>query len=393
MDWTILTPRKVVFGWGRRHEVADLARAMGRRAWIVCGSRTLVQQGVLAELQGRLESAGIRAPLLTTATREPEVADVDAAVADLHSAGLADGDFVIGMGGGAGLDLAKAVAARATNLRGESVRDYLEGVGSGLTIDVDPLPLLAIPTTAGTGTEATKNAVISSFDPPFKKSLRSERMVPDLVLVDPELTVSCPPEVTAPSGMDAITQLIESYLSCRATPFTRAIALDAVCEVLGQDGGPPAIVTAVTSPGDQTARERMSFAALMSGMALANSGLGLAHGVAAALGVHCRVSHGLACAVLLPIALRANQHVCEQDLRTLGRRMSLDADEHELSSAVIARIESINEQVGIPVRLGALGVGEDQIPAIVASSHGNSLSGNPRVIDDEELAGILRSNL
>ena len=178
---------------------ANSPAALGRRAWIVSGSRTLQKQGTIDELQQHLTKAGVASELLATVTREPEVADVDDTVARLMEAGLREGDFMLGIGGGAGLDTAKAVAALATNRHGDSVRDFLEGVGRGLTIDHDPLPMLAMPTTAGTGTEATKNAVISSYDPPFKKSLRSERMMPDAVLVDPELTVSCPPSVTAHS--------------------------------------------------------------------------------------------------------------------------------------------------------------------------------------------------
>src|SRR5262249_50269566 len=151
--------------------------------------------------------------------------------------------------------------------------------------------------------EATKNAVISSIEPPFKKSLRSDLMVPRVVLVDPELSVSVPPAVTAQTGIDAITQLIESYISRRATPIPRAMAVQGLQLAL------PAIGEAFENGNSRPSREAMSHAALLSGMALANSGLGMAHGVAAALGVHCNVPHGLACAVMLPVALRVNREV------------------------------------------------------------------------------------
>lgn len=400
MEYTILTPRKIVFGWGRRREVGGLARSLGRRAWIVCGSRTLERQGMLAELQERLESAGVASELLTTVTREPEVQDVDGAVARLLEAGVREDDFVLGIGGGAGLDTAKAVAALATNRQGESVRDFLEGVGRGLTIDSDPLPMLAMPTTAGTGTEATKNAVISSYDPPFKKSLRSERMVPDVVLVDPELTVSCPASVTAQSGMDAITQLVESSVSHRATAYTEALCQQSLQQIwifLEE----PAIVRTVEQPDDRIAREAMSHAALMSGMALANSGLGMAHGVAAALGVHCHVPHGLACASLLPIAMTANASVlAPMNGVAIWLTTNMDVVLGDTEDAVAATIRQgieevrrINHRIGIPSRLGDLGVTKNQIPDIVRSSRGNSMNGNPRDIDDEELAAILTANL
>ena len=393
MQYTLLMPRKIVFGWGRRSEVGDLARPLGRRAWIVSGSRTLERQGTIAELCDSLDKAGVASELLTTVTREPEVEDVDNAVARLIDAGIREGDFVIGIGGGAGLDTAKAVAALATNRHGDSVRDFLEGVGAGLTIDNDPLPMLAIPTTAGTGSEATKNAVISSYDPPFKKSLRSERMVPDTVLVDPELTVSCPPTVTAYSGMDAVTQLIESFISRRSTHVTYGLCREALEALFWFDDW-RAPVTAFEDPTDRTAREAMSHGALMSGIALANSGLGMAHGVAAALGVHSRVTHGLACAVLLPIAMEANREVSESRLDQLGYWLkdSIDTDRVPSQDAIV-EIRSMNKRLGIPSRLSDLGVTEDQIPDIVRSSRGNSMSGNPREIDDEELAEILLANL
>src|SRR5262249_52038465 len=189
------------------------------------------------------------------------------------------------------------VTQDATN----SVLDYLEGVGKGLKIVNTPLPVLAMPTTGGTGSEVTKNAVVSSYDPPFKKSLRSELMLPRIVLVDPELAVSVPPHVAAWTGMDAITQLIESYVSRRATPATQQMAWTGLRQAATN------LVDAFRDGASRSAREGMAMAALLSGIALANSGLGMAHGVAAALGVHCQVPHGLACAVMLPTAIEVNR--------------------------------------------------------------------------------------
>ena len=211
--YDFFAPNRIVFGWGRRTEIGTIARSLGTRAFVVGGSRTLDGNGTMDELCRLMVSAGVAVERLVTQTREPDVADVDATVARLRETTVRDGDFVVAVGGGSAIDLAKAVAALATNTHGEGVQDFLEGVGRGLKIERPPLPLLAIPTTAGTGTEATKNAVISSFDPPFKKSLRSDLMVPKAVLVDPELTLSLPRDITAHTGMDAITQLIESLIS------------------------------------------------------------------------------------------------------------------------------------------------------------------------------------
>ena len=389
LDYDFLSPPRIVFGWGRRREIGALAAGLGRRAFIVQGSRTLAAGDILIKLHDSLLAAGVEAALLGTISREPEVSDVDEFTARLSQNRPADGDFVLAIGGGSAIDLGKAVAAMATNRESSTVRDYLEGVGRGLKIEHAPLPVLAVPTTAGTGSEATKNAVISSHDPPFKKSLRSDLMVPRVVLVDPELTVSVPPRTAAYTGMDAITQLIESFISCRAKPMPRALAIQGLHLAL------PAIEEAVKNGTSRPAREAMAHAALLSGMALANSGLGMAHGVAAALGVHCNVPHGLACAVMLPTTLRANRDAALSDLATLGRatlNQSFDNDAYA-ADAFVTRIETLCRSIGIPERLSAIGVEQGQLTEVVRGSHGNSMSGNPREISDDELFGILERML
>lgn len=396
VPYDFFAPNRIVFGWGRRTEIGSLTKSLGSRAFIVSGSRTLEANGTIDELCRSMQSAGVTTERLATQTREPEVADVDATVERLLSLGVRDGDCVVAIGGGSAIDLAKAVAALATNRHGESVKDFLEGVGRGLKIERAPLPLLAMPTTAGTGTEATKNAVISSFDPPFKKSLRSDLMVPKVVLVDPEMTVSLPRDITAHTGMDAITQLIESLISRRAKPIPRAICSQGIGPALW------AMFKLSHDLTNRSARETMSHAALLSGIALANSGLGFAHGVAAALGVHAKVPHGLACAVMLPSALQLNQEVSKDELGPLGRscfvalrdELSLPAfglttTNVESATRLILVIESLNEQLGIPNRLSALGVAREQLPAIAKSSRGNSMDGNPRDVSDEELLTTL----
>jgi len=232
--------------------------------------------------------------------------------------------------------------------------------------------------------------VISSYDPPFKKSLRDGRLVPRIALLDPELSVSVPPGVTAASGMDAITQLIESFISRKARPIPQALA------VAGLEMALPAIGQAVADGSSRPAREKMAHAALLSGMALANSGLGFAHGVAPALGIHCRVPHGLACAVMLPAALRVNREVRRTELSRLarlliGRASSLPPD--EAIEALIVEIEGLCEKIGLPRRLSRLGVKPRQIPALVSSSRGSSMSANPRDVSDAELTALLEAML
>jgi len=389
LQYDLIAPQKIVFGWGRRREVGTLAAALGRRAFIVEGSRTLAANGTLSEIFDLLVSAGMQVVPLAMISREPEVIDVDTAVGRLRDHGAGPGDVVIAIGGGSAIDLAKAATALATNRDGESANDYLEGVGRGCTIVAPPLPLVALPTTGGTGTEATKNAVISSFEPPFKKSLRSELMVPRMVLVDPELSVSVPSATTAWTGMDAITQLVESYICRSARPIPQALAVDGLRRAV------PAIVEAVRDGTSRPARESMAHAALLSGMALANSGLGLAHGVAAALGVHSRVAHGLACAVMLPVALRVNRHVRQRELAVLAHAVleGTWASDALAADAFIEKIGQLSDAVGVPRRLREIGVRREQIPAIVGGSRGNSMNGNPREVPDEELTILLEEML
>ncbi len=391
LQYDFLAPPKIVFGWGRRCEIGPLAAGLGRRAFIVSGSRRLLADGVIDELSAALKDAGVEPIRLAQIHREPMVEDVDQATRTVRNEHADDGDFVLAIGGGSAIDLGKAAAAMATNGGGASVRDFLEGVGRGLTIDRPPLPVLAMPTTGGTGSEATKNAVISSNDPPFKKSLRSDRMIPRTVLVDPELSVTVPPNVTAQTGMDATTQLIESYISRRARPIPRSLAVQGLQLAL------PAIVEAVENGSSRPAREAMAHAALLSGMALANSGLGMAHGVAAALGIVCNVPHGLACAVMLTAALRANREVACAELAALERAVesasqagdSPRANDESGADAFVARIDTVARAIGIPRRLSEIGVQAEQIPTLVAQSRGNSMSGNPRDVSDDELTEIL----
>jgi alcohol dehydrogenase class IV len=384
------SPRQVLFGWGRRAEIGKLAAALGRRALLIVGSRTLERLQTIDELTSHLQKAGLETRILARIDHEPEVRDVDAAAAKWAEwGGVQPGDLAIGIGGGSAIDLAKAAAAMAAHRDQGSVVDFLEGVGKGKTLMHSIPPILAIPTTAGTGTEATKNAVISSYDPPFKKSLRHERMTPSAVLIDPELTVGLPAAVTAQSGMDAITQLLESYLSRRAKPIPQALCIQGLQMAL------PALPRAFADGEDRPAREAMAHAAFLSGLALANSGLGLAHGVAAALGVHALAPHGLACAVMLPMALRVNRAVRSRELADLARMLlpgSFVSEEHAID-AFLERIQSLNDQLGIPRRLSALGVRREQVLELAESSQGNSMAGNPRDVSEDELVELLEEML
>ncbi len=387
-SYNFLAPRQIVFGWGRRREIGKLSQGLGSRVFVITGSRTLDAAGEIDAIRGDLNACNLTVIDAGSIHREPQVADVDRCVAEVAKHNPGEGDIVLGIGGGSAIDLAKAAAALAVQREFTSVVDYLEGVGRGFSIDTPPLPMIAIPTTAGTGSEATKNAVISSHDPPFKKSLRSADMIPRLVIVDAELTVHCPPHVTAHSGMDAITQLIESYLSRRATPMTDTLAL------AGLEGVAEALPIAYDDGRSRAARERMSQAALLSGLALANSGLGMAHGVAAALGAVCQVPHGLACAVMLPCALRVNCEVVPERVAKVGEQLagrSMPAS--QAASTALEIVEQLLDRLKIPKQLRDLGVRSEHIDSLVRASQGNSLSGNPKELSDDELKSILEAML
>lgn len=415
--YDFLSPQQIVFGWGRRRELASLLLPLAKRVFVVSGSRTLERTGIIGELLDSIKQSGLACQHICTISHEPEVRDVDQLVVDLLKCGAGFGDCLLAIGGGSAIDLAKAAAALITNRESSTVSDYLEGVGAGLQISETPIPLVAVPTTAGTGTEATKNAVISSYDPPFKKSLRSNQMVPRLVVIDPELTIGLSAETTAFTGMDAITQLIESYVSKRAKPIPQALCLHGLSIAI------PAIVSAVehgqdeSHPASKSARTSMAHAALLSGIALANSGLGMAHGVAAALGVHAKIPHGQACAIMLPTSIKTNRQVAERAYAEIGlvirdsiltpQDQALTDEQlatvvqtawnHDKQAADLSRlvrvagsaIDYLCEKIRIPKSLNAVGITVDQIPALVQSSRGNSMSGNPCEISDDELHEIL----
>ncbi|MCS7305111.1 MAG: iron-containing alcohol dehydrogenase [Thermoguttaceae bacterium] len=389
-SYEFLASGRIVFGWGRRQEVGRWASGLGRRATIIYGSPQFAEQGLLDELAEWLCHQGITTLRMELIEHEPVVADVDRLAQLLRQDGVGEGDFLLAVGGGSAIDLAKAVAAMAVQPETASVQEYLEGVGRGFQLRQVPLPVMAMPTTAGTGAEATKNAVISSYDPPFKRSLRDDRLLPRLALIDPELTVSTPPAVTAASGMDAISQLIESYISCRAQPIPQALCLQ------GLQLAWSALPVAFREPTNRQARCRMAHAALLSGIALANSGLGFAHGVAAALGVHAHVPHGLACAMLLPTALGVNAQVRQSELAELAHLLLRLPGPVSAEAAVQALIEAVRAlcaQLGLPSRLTEVGVRPEQIPAIVRDSYGSSMKGNAREVSEAELTALLEALL
>ncbi len=319
-------------------------------------------------------------------TREPTAEEVADALA---AAGRAGCDWVVSAGGGAVLDCGKAVSALIAN--DGSLEDYLEGVGRELTLLHEPAPMVAVPTTAGTGSEVTKNAVISG--PGYKKSMRDPMMIPRVALVDSELTHTMPPAVTASCGMDALVQCVESYLSRSASPLTDGLALQGIAAA-GRS-----LIGAFRDGHDAEAREGMALASLTGGICLANAGLGAVHGFASPLGALFPIPHGVACAALFPQVIQANMeaaggtgqygrllHRTATVARTLGA--SVAADDAEAAAEGLAWITSLQQELGIP-RLSAMGVTQEDFPRLVQGSRGSSMRYNPVHLNDDQLTAIL----
>lgn len=297
MDFEFATATRIVFGPAKIRDLPDLAKGLGTRPLVVTG-RNPQRAEVLLELlrQARLDPAVFPTP------GEPSVHDVQRGVQAARDALC---DLVIGYGGGSALDAAKAIAALLTNPG--DVYEYLEVVGRGKPLVQPSAPCLAVPTTAGTGAEVTRNAVLSSPEHRFKVSLRSPWMLPRVALVDPELTWALPPALTATTGLDALTQLIEPYVSHRANPLT-----DGFCRE-GLRRAARSLARAFEDGGNAQAREDMSLASLLGGLSLANAGLGAVHGFAAPIGGMFPAPHGAVCAALLP-------HVMQVNIRALRQR-------------------------------------------------------------------------
>ena len=380
MRFEFATAARIIFGGGSASQLAQLAGDKGRRALVVTGS----QPSRVDDCIQSLRNARLRHTVYPVAG-EPAIDAVNQAKAAALSAGS---DLVIGIGGGSVLDSGKAIAALIPN-EGE-VLDYLEVIGKGQALRQAPVPFIAVPTTAGTGAEVTKNAVLTSPQHRQKVSLRDSRMMADIALLDPLLTYSMPQSVTANTGMDALTQLLEPYVSCFANPLTDAFCIQGLRRV----GRSLRRVYAV--PDDAAAREDMAFASLMGGLALANANLGAVHGFVGVLGGMYAAPHGAICAALLPHVIQANIRALQQrqpNHPTLERfddiaRFILD-DPSANASAALDWIDETSRLFGIP-KLGSYGVQAADFDVIVEkSSQSSSMKGNPLQLSADELKAIL----
>ena len=378
------TANRIIFGPGALRQVGPLAKEFGRRALVVAGRDSQRAEPLLALLGGQsISTTNFSVP------GEPEVQTVERGIA---LAKEQDCDFVIGFGGGSALDTGKAVAAMLTN-EGALV-DYLEVIGHCKALAKPSAPFIAIPTTAGTGSEVTRNAVLSSSQHRVKVSLRGAFMLPKIALVDPELTYDLPPALTASTGLDALTQLIEPYVCSRANPMT-----DALC-VEGLRRAARSLRLAFENGRNSAAREDMAAASLFGGLALANAGLGAVHGFAGPIGGLFPAPHGAVCAALLPLVMEANLRALgarqpadeairryDEVARLLTRNANASADEG------VAWVRRLIDDLKIP-RLGSYGITSEHVAEIVQkAANASSMKANPITLTQEELAEILERAL
>ncbi len=367
-------PTRALIGPGRFSELGEVAAKLGKAALLVTGASSLDKAGLLAKADSGLGERGI-STLQLQVVSEPDIKSVDEAVRGAREARC---DMVIAIGGGSALDLGKAAAGLIPNEG--SIQDYLEGVGKGAVMVRDPLPFVAVPTTAGTGSEVSRNAVISG--PGFKKSFRDVRLIPRVAIVDAELTVTCSSQLTAACGMDAVAQLIESFTSLRSSMMTDALARD------GLAAASRALPVAVAKGGDLMARCRMSYASFLSGIALSHAGLGAVHGLASPLGAMFPVPHGVACGKLLPLVVKANRRALNNGR---GKASALDTY-RDAESALGKSINDFCAQYTFP-GLASFGVTSQDIPRIVENATGGSMKTNPVELSALELGEILAEAL
>ncbi len=376
------TANRIIFGTGKLNELGKHIEGNTKHLLLVCGHSS----DAIPRLREILSVLGISFTEFQV-HGEPTIEVVRAGVKAAQNCNM-----IIGLGGGSVLDTGKATAALVTNPG--DVFDYLEVIGKGQPLVNTPLPYIAIPTTAGTGSEVTRNAVIESPEQNVKVSLRSPLMLPYIALVDPELTYHLPPVITASAGLDALTQLIEPFVSVKASPMTDAICREGIYYAARS------LRRAFENGTDKEAREGMSLASLFGGLTLANAALGAVHGFAGSLGGMLHAPHGALCARLLPLVMETNIRALETrqpEHSALGRyseiaRILTGNKEATAQEGVKWTSELVNT-LKIP-GLSAYGMSEKDFPeAVEKTMKANSFKGNPIALNEKELRGILEKAL
>ncbi len=380
MNFEFATAARIIFGSGTLQSAAPLAANFGARA-IVAADDHIDQTDLLLD---QLANSGVEATPFCVSS-EPTTSMVLEGVQKAREAGS---EVVVAIGGGSVLDTGKAVAALLTN--GGEPLDYMEVIGKGKSLVKPSAPHVAIPTTAGTGAEVTRNAVLKSEQHGVKVSLRSPTMLPDVAIVDPDLTFSMPHSVTASTGLDALTQVMEPYVSRMANPLT-----DAICRE-GMVRAARSLSRAYEDGSDVAAREDMALASLMGGLALANARLGAVHGFAGVIGGMYPAPHGIICARLLPFVMETNVQALQE--RAAGSHYLdryadvariLTGDPQAGSADGVTWVQDLCRRLAVP-GLSEFGVVREDFPTIVARSQkASSMKGNPITLTSDELLHIL----
>jgi alcohol dehydrogenase class IV len=371
-------PIEITMGEGSYAELGRQAARFGARAMLVCGSQSLRASGKLDQALGFLEDARVETTLFAIAD-EPTL---DAIQEGINRARAADVQVLIGIGGGSAMDAAKAIAGLYTHPG--TVYEYHRGERS---LSGGGLPWIAVPTTAGTGAEVTKNAVLLDTENQIKFSLRHDGWFASVALLDPELTLHLPSEITAASGSDALTQAIESYTSIGASPITDGLAIEAITRI-GRS-----LRRAVQNGDDLEARADMLYGSMLAGCAMANARLGGVHGMAHPLGARYHIPHGLICGLLLPYTMAYNVAYAENKYARIAQFLGVDTRDMDRQTAAKAAVKAVSDlliDIGTPQRMEPLGVKEEDFPRIIEGSlPSGSLKHNPRPLAAEDIEAIL----
>lgn len=371
-------PTRIITGIGCSHELGRMARTFGERALLVCSPGAATRDDWFPSLLSSLEEAGVRVTLFAQVRGEPAVELVEAGILRAREA---ESQVVIGVGGGSAMDAAKAIAGLA--LLSGSVVEYHQG----RKLEGPGLPLITVPTTAGSGAEVTKNAVLSDPARQYKASIRTEDWFARVAIVDPELTRTLPPSQTASCGSDALCQAIEAYVSIGASPTTDALAGEAI-RLIGRS-----LVRAYRHGDDLDARADMIYGSLFAGMALANARLGAVHGLAHPLGIRFNIPHGTVCGLLLPHVMTYNLTWAEEKYAQVAEWLGVDTACLSVSAAARLAVEQVHRilvQIELPLRLREFGVAQTDFPVIIEESlPSGSLKHNPRPLTADDLAIIL----
>ncbi len=376
-------PRTVLAGVGAAERVGDEAKRLGGARALVITDQGVLKSGWVDKTMERLQQAALKTTLFSDVMAEPNMDFLNDAVARVREGGP---DVVVGIGGGSSLDSGKMIASLLAN--GGKVQDYF-----GIELIPKPsLPMVMLPTTAGTGSEVTPNAIFTDTVAKLKKGVVSPFLLPDEAIVDPQLTVSCPAPITAATGMDALTHAIESYTSAKATPLTDIYATEAI-RLISRS-----LRTAVFRGSDLAARTEMALGSMMAGVSLANAGVGAVHALAYPVGGKFGVPHGVSNSQLMPYVMEYNVLGNIQKFAEVARLMGEPVEGLAVSEAarvVVAATRRLGEDIGIPMRMSHFKVTADAIPEMSQQAFNNRrlMDNNPRALTLEEVRAIYEAAL